>query len=102
MQNEVIFIKSVLNVKIKILKIGWLHIYQKHSELESHFDLLVACLENADEVWTSKQDAKVCLYYKQVDKKYICAICKHYNGDGFLITAYYTYKLQGQEKIWSK
>lgn len=100
--NEQIYIKSILNIRIKILKIGWLYICQKHRDLENQFDLLENCLKDTDEIWESKQNTEVYLYYKKINQKYICAVCKHYNGDGFLITAYLTYKLQGKKKIWSK
>jgi len=100
--ENVIYLKSVLDVNIKILKIGWLFICQKHKDLKDRFDLLQSCLENADEIWLSRQDPQVYLYYKNINKKHICAVCKHYNSQGFLITAYFTYKLQGKKKLWPK
>ena len=102
MKEDSTYIKSTIDIQIKILKIGWINICQKHPELKKNFNLLVDCLKNGDEVWNSKQNSNVCLYYKKINKKFICAVCKHYNGDGFLITAYFTYKLQGKEKIWQK
>lgn len=100
--TKIVYIQSVLDKRIKILPQGLMHIYQKHVELKKKAKIFVNCLKASDEVWLSKQDSKVFLYYKRVNKKYICVICKHYNGEAFLITAYYTYKLQGKKKIWSK
>lgn len=100
--QDIIYIKSILNVDIKVLKIGWMYICQKHEDLKENFNRFKKCLEDSDEIWISKQDPTAHMHYKRINKKYICAVCKHYNGDGFLITAYLTYKLQGKKKIWSK
>jgi hypothetical protein len=100
--EEVIYIKSVLEVEVKILRVGLEYIYQKHIDLKNDFQAVVDCLRFTDEVWLSKQDPKVHLYYKKINQKYICVVCKHYNSDAFLITAYYTYKLQGKERVWLK
>ncbi len=102
MEENIVFVQSVLKVKIKILKNGLEYIYQKHPELDNQSAMIQECLKDAEEIWTSKQDKSVFLYYKRINQKYICVVCKHYNGDGFLITAYFTYKLQGDKKICPK
>jgi len=104
--NREIYIKSVLGVKIKIINVGWDHVVTKHPELAKSFNELVLTLQKASQVYTGKIDPRIYLYYLKVQSdqknKYLCAVCKHYNGQGFLITAYYTYKLQGKKIIWPK
>ena len=102
MKNELEFVESSLKIKIKILKTGWKHICLKHPDLQGNFKILKECIESSEIVRRSKQDKQVYLYYKKVNGKYICAVCKHYNGDGFLITAYYSYRLQGKKILWQK
>ena len=102
MEEDIVFAQSVLEVRIKILRRGLSYIYQKHPELDNQSAVIQECLKNANEIWTSKQNKSVFLYYKRVNQKYICVVCKHYNGEGFLITAYFTYKLQGDKKVWTK
>jgi len=93
-----IYIKSSLGIKIKILNIGWQNIVTKHPELKSAFNELIETLTKSKTIRKSKIDNKIYLYYYKIkDKKYLCAVCRHYNGKGFLITAYYTYKLQGKK-----
>lgn len=102
-KHGVCYIDSILKVKIKVLKIGWKNISElKHPELEGQILQLVKTLQYPIQVWQSKNDKAVKIYYLKINKKYFCAICKHYNKQGFLITAYYTYKIKGDKKIWPK
>ena len=103
-EKGICYILSYLDVKIKILEIGWNNISKlKHPELENKFWELTKTLIKPTLVRQSKKDKQVYLYYLKLNKKYFCAICKHYNNkEGFLITAYYTYKPEGAKKIWPK
>lgn len=97
------YIESILKVKIKILAISWNNISKiKHPELKNKISELIKALQKPAQIWESKRDKQVKLYYLKVKKKYFCAICKHYDKHGFLITAYYTYKIKGDKKIWPK
>jgi hypothetical protein len=94
-------VRSALGQMIKVLKIGWEHIVVKHPDLKDKFGELVQTIEKPEAVMTSKIDSAVHLYYRHtIEKKYFCAICRHYNGEGFLITAYYTYHIKGERKVW--
>lgn len=102
-KNGICYIKSVLKSRIKILKIGWDNISKaKHPELDGKITELIRVLQNPTQIWQSKIDKQVKLYYLKINKKYFCAICRHYNKQGFLITAYYTYKIKGNKKLWPK
>lgn len=102
-KNGICYIESVLKSKIKILKRGWDNIAKiKHPELNGKLTELIKTLQESKEIWQSKSDKQVKLYYLKIKKKYFCVICKHYNNHGFLITAYYTYKIKGNKKIWPK
>lgn len=102
-RDNVCYLISVLGKRIKIMRIGWENISeQKHTELAGKFSSVTNTIRLADEVWLSKTDPDAYLYYAKTNQKYICAICKHYNKEGFLITAYYTYKIQGVKKVWPK
>ena len=46
-------------------------------------------------------DHDVLLFYKTVDsRRWVCAVCKRLNGDGFLITAYPTDAIKEGDRIW--
>ena len=56
-----------------------------------------------DEIRLSRNDSTVYLFYR-IDKpgRWICAVAKRSNKEGFLITAYPTDKIKEGETIWSK
>lgn len=104
-QVEITFILSVLNKKIKILPQGWFLISQfKHKQefnlLKITFNQLIQTINNADVVFLSKTNKWIYLYYKKINHKYLCAVCRHYNGEGFLITCYPVDRPAGSKKIW--
>ncbi len=60
-------------------------------------------LTNPDEIRVSQSDPKVYLFYKSKDiKRWVCAVAKRLNGDGFLITAYPTDAIKEGVAIWPK
>ena len=59
-------------------------------------------LAKATEVRRSKNDPGVYLYYKKEKGHFICAVAKHFNDEGFLITAYFTEAVKEGELIWKK
>jgi len=106
-QAHITFVLSVLNKRIKILQRGWILISQfKHKEefdyLKITFDDLIKSISDADVVIRSKKDKQIFLYYKKINSKYLCAVCRHYNGFGFLITCYPEDRPKGVNKIWPK
>lgn len=60
-------------------------------------------LTDPDEVRHSRVDGNVLLFYKEVGKRrWVCAVCRRLNGDGFLITAYPTDAIKEGNRIWPK
>ena len=60
-------------------------------------------LTNSDEIRMSKRDSSVYLFYKlEYDKRWVCAVTKRLNGDGFLITTYPTDAIKEGERIWPR
>ena len=47
-------------------------------------------------------DSSVYLYYKPIEKHFICAVVMHLNDEGFLVTAYFTEAVKVGEVIWKK
>jgi hypothetical protein len=48
----------------------------------------------------SREDDCVLLYYAPYGKYYFCAVCRHLNGDGFLITAYLTDRIKKGDTVY--
>ena len=60
-------------------------------------------LASPDEVRRSKRDDRVYLFYRSNGaQRWICAVAKRLNADGFLITAYRTSNIKESVRIWPK
>jgi len=60
-------------------------------------------LQNPEEIRLSKKDPRVYLFYKaERSGRWICAVTKRLDGEGFLITAYPTEAVKEGERIWLK
>jgi len=60
-------------------------------------------LQSPDEIRLSKKDPSVYLFYKtERIGRWVCAVTKRLNGEGFLITAYPTDAVKEGERIWHK
>ena len=58
-------------------------------------------LETPDEVRQSRADPAVYLFYSiQQSKRWVCAVAKRRDGDGFPITAYPTDAIKEGERVW--
>ena len=60
-------------------------------------------LRNPDEIRLSRSDPAVYLFYKPERLgRWVCAVAKRLNGDGFLITAYPTDAIKEGKRIWPR
>lgn len=99
-ENDVVFVASSLGVTIKILKVGWNLISKvKHPDLEGKLEEVVRALQQPDTVLVSDQSPNVFLYHRRVDNKYMRVVCRHYKGEGFLITAHYIKEPKGGQEV---
>ena len=46
-----------------------------------------------------KKAAPLALHYRKSDGRYCCVVVKHLNGDGFVVTAYFTDTIKAGEMI---
>jgi hypothetical protein len=59
-------------------------------------------LVEPDEIRQSKGDDKVFLFYRTDGKRWICAVVRQLNGEGFLITTYPTNSIKEGKPVWNK
>jgi hypothetical protein len=60
-------------------------------------------LQTPDIIRQSRSDTVIYLFYKtERIGRWICAVAKRLNGDGFLITAYVTDAIKEGTQIWRK
>lgn len=75
----------------------------KHPVMAGRETEVKATLENPDEVRQSRVDLNVYLFYRsEQQKRWVCAVTKHLNESGFLITAYPTDAIKEGTLIWPK
>jgi hypothetical protein len=60
-------------------------------------------LEAPDEIRQSKSDESVYLFYKtERERRWICAVTKRTDNEGFLITTYPTDAIKEGVQVWHK
>lgn len=75
----------------------------KHPIMRNRLEEVKLTLITPDEIRLSKNDQQIFLFYRSDgQKRWVCAVCKRLNGDGFLITAYRTSAIKEGVLIWHK
>lgn len=94
---------TVLGKKITITEHYWKYIVEvKHPQIEGKEKEVIETLKHPREIRKSRRDPNTYLYYKKIDDKFICVICKHLNEGGFVITTYTTDRIKEGELVWKK
>ena len=75
----------------------------KHPAIQGREQDVQQTLMAPDEVRVSKSDASVFLFYRaDGPRRWVCAVSKRENDEGFLITAYRTSGIKEGTTIWRK
>lgn len=96
-------VQTPLGVEVRTTYHYWKIITQiKHPSIQGKQQQARQTLKNPDVVRKSQQDNRVYLYYKKYGGYYLTVVCRHLDGEGFIITCYYTKKPLEGKTIWSK
>jgi hypothetical protein len=81
--------------KIHLSKERWHHI-QKHPEMSGEIERIKDSLRSPDKILAFHSDPDVRFYFKhyKLRKQYLFISVKYLNGDGFVITSFYTDKIK--------
>ena len=75
----------------------------KHPVMAGFENNVIETLANPEQIRASRSDPNVFLFYKiQRLGRWICAVTRRLNDEGFLITAYPTDAIKEGEQIWPK
>jgi len=75
----------------------------KHPIMKGRMDDVISALHDPDQVRVSRSDSAVFLFYrKEKASRWVCAVAKRLNGDGFLITIYPTDAIKEGKQVWPK
>lgn len=94
------FATSVNGVPIRLTAERWLHIVENRDELAGRSDEVLDVVERPD--WVSRGFRGSLIAWKGYGRRrYLAVIYKELNAsDGFVITAFFTTKLNKKNKVW--
>jgi len=103
--NELCFeVRTPLGFRVRVTRAYWeLIVTVKHPVMAGREHDVQEVLKTPDEIRLSRSDPNVYLFYKSESmKRWVCAVAKRLNGDGFLITTYPTDAVKEGERLWPK
>lgn len=84
-------ILTPLGFTVRTSETYWQRLIVKHPDMEKLENLVQQALASPDEICRSSRDAGILLFYlSRKEKRWVVAVARRLNGDGFLITAYQT------------
>jgi hypothetical protein len=93
-------VTSKLGKHIRTTKRHWDYIVGKHDSVAGLEEQVKETLRNPLYVRLSKEDERIHLYYASYNRYFLCVVCRHLNGEGFIITAYLTDKIKKGETLY--
>lgn len=96
-------IMTPLDFTVRTSEEHWQKIIIKHPDIAELELEIQQTLSNPDEIRRSSHDPNVLLFYLILkEKRWVAAVARRLNGDGFLITAYQTDAIKEGETLWHK
>ena len=99
-------VRSKLEKVIRLDEDRWRHVLG-HPEMENQRSKVKETLVDPDEIRESVRSSSIWLFYKlytgtPVSKKYLLVAVQVLNGEGFIVTAFFTDKVKKGDLIWKK
>ncbi|MFQ4139125.1 hypothetical protein PGN35_022710 [Nodosilinea sp. PGN35] len=96
-------ILTPLGFTVRTSESYWQRLIVKHPDIADLEELVQQALGDPDEVRRSSRDDGVLLFYlARSEKRWVVAVARRLNGDGFLITAYQTDAIKEGESVWHR
>jgi hypothetical protein len=97
-------VMTPLGFSVRVTRSHWTLITTvKHPIMQGREQLAQEALQSPYEVRLSRVDASVYLFYRlERERRWVCAVARRLNGDGFLITAYPTDAIKEGDQVWPK
>ena len=102
---ELLFeVMTPLGFRVRVTRGYWELIATiKHPVMAGRESDVKATLTQPDEIRLSRKDGNVHLFYRQERVgRWVCAVTRRLNGEGFLITAYPTDTIKEGNHLWPK
>lgn len=92
-----------LNFTVRTSEEYWQKLIVKHPDIADLEAEVRQALNSPDEIRRSSRDSNLLLFYLTLkEKRWVVAVARRLNGDGFLITAYQTDAIKEGETLWRK
>jgi len=96
-------ILTSLNFTVRTSEEYWQKLIVKHPDITDLEAEVRQALASPDEIRHSSRDPDLLLFYLVLkEKRWVVAVARKLNGDGFLITAYQTDAIKEGETLWHK
>lgn len=85
--------------KIRLTKTRYKHI-KRHPHMHDSFETIKSVIQNPETIRFNEDDEGVRFFYKEfkemdASERYLFVSVKYLNGEGFVITSFYTNKITG-------
>jgi len=93
---------SVEGVPIRLTTERWFHIVENHDDLAGHYDDVLETVENPDMILRGYRGSLIAARgYGR--RRYLAVVYRQVSAeDGFIITAYFTSKIDRKKAIWRR
>ena len=94
--------RSVNSVPVRLTAERWLHIVENHDEVAGYYDEVLDTVANPEVVLSGYGGSliAVCNYGR---RRYLCVVYREISRtDGFIITAYFSHKIDRRKAIWKR
>jgi hypothetical protein len=105
MESDILFeISTSLGFRERVTRAYWeFMVTVKHPVMRERATEVQDVLQSPDEIRQSRSDPAVLLFYRaEVPGRWLCAVARRLNNEGFLITTYPTDAIKEGERIWSR
>ena len=93
---------SVAGVPIRLTHERWFHIVENHDDMAGYYEDVLDLIENPDIVLRGYQGSLIAAR-RHGRQRYLMVVYRQLSmGDGFVITAYFTRKIDRGKAIWKK
>ena len=102
--TDLFTVETPLGFTVRVSARYWATIVAKHPDLADHLGDVQSALREPEEVRQSRRHAAVLLFYRSDTRRgrWVVAVAKHEDRDGFLVTAYRTDAIKEGERLWPK
>ena len=96
-------VKSKQGILVSTTRTYWDIITQiKHPTVKGKEKELKQVLGDPDEIRVSKKDKAVLLFYRRIEKRFLCVVVRFLKIRGFIVTAYWTDKIKEGGLKWKR